>query len=330
MSEPAEISATAGISAAEGVIYALAIGAGPAGRSVCYAASDAGLFGTRDGGVTWQPLYASLDLPEPLPAMAVAVPPDHAADGIVFAGANGGVLRSFDRGATWHVAQLPSPPPLVVALAMSPAFSDDGVVFAATEQDGVFRSADRGGRWVAWNFGLLDLNLFCVAVSPAFARDETLFVGAESGVYRSANGGRAWRELGFPAAAAPVLSLALSPRFAADGILWAGTESSGLFVSNNSGESWQCCLDGEIGAINALATAANLAGSTTLLLLTADALLRSQDGGMTWQDLSNLLEGDGGALCLTAAGGLGAGATIFVGRTDGTVRRVILPASAAL
>ena len=328
MSEPSETNALLGADAAANPVYALATAPGPAGQPVCYAASRAGLLAASDGGATWRPLFTALNLPEPLPATAVAVSPDHAADGSVFVGTNGGILRSFDRGASWYVAQLPTPPPLIVALATSPDFGNDGVVFAAAAQDGVFHSADRGSRWAAWNFGLLDLNLFCLAVSPAFARDETLFVGAEGGVYRSTNGAHAWRELGFPADAAPVLSLALSPHFESDGTLWAGSEAGGLFVSGDCGESWRRLLDGEIGAINALAAAANPDGGTTLLLLADAGLLRSENGGATWQDLSGLLEGDASAMCLAAPGALDAGAPIFVGRVDGTVRRIVLPASA--
>ena len=111
--------------------------------------------------------------------------------------------------------------------------------------------------------------------------------------------------------------------------MWAGSEAGGLFVSRDGGESWRRLPDGEIGAINALAAAANPAGGTTLLLLADAGLLRSENGGATWQDLSGLLEGDTSALCLAAAGGLDAGAAIFVGRVDGTVRRIILPASPA-
>ena len=317
-----------GADAADNPVFALAAAPGPAGQPVCYAASRTGLLGTSDGGATWRPLFAALNLPEPLPATAIGLSPDHAMDGFVIAGTNGGILRSFDRGANWHVVQLPTPPPLVVALATAPNFSDDGVIFSATAQDGVFRSSDRGSRWVGWNFGLLDLNLFCLAVSPAFARDETLFVGAESGVYRSTNGARAWREMGLSADAAPVLSLAVSPDYESDTTVWAGSESDGLFVSRDDGETWQSVLDSEIGAVNALVSARNPAGDTTLLLA-AEGLLRSENGGESWQDLSYLLEGDTDALCLAASSGLDASATVFVGRVDGSVSRIILPACSA-
>ena len=130
----------------------------------------------------------------------------------MFAGVPGGILRPVDGGECWFIATLPSPPPFVAALAISPNYAHDGTLFAATLEDGVFRSADRGGYWAAWNFGLLDLNVFALAVSPDYASDETLYVGTESGIFRSTNGGRAWRAVDFPADRAPVRSRAcLSP-----------------------------------------------------------------------------------------------------------------------
>ena len=81
-----------------------------------------------DAGQTWQTAFASLNLPEPLPATCVAISPDFARDRVIFAGAPGGVLRSIDGGQTWFVAMLPSPPPTVSSLIISPNFEHDGVV----------------------------------------------------------------------------------------------------------------------------------------------------------------------------------------------------------
>lgn len=311
-------------------IYALQLALGPKGKTVCYAATSAGLFAAEDGrgdtAPTWNPLFASLALPGPLPTTSVATSPQHPADGFILAGTSGAILRSTDRGATWQIAQLPTPPPIVVALASSPNFEEDAVVFAATAEDGVFRSSDGGRSWVAWNFGLLDLNLGCLAVSPGYATDETLFAGAESGVYRSTNGARAWRELAFPVDAAPVLSLAISEHFAVDGTVWAGSEMGGLFVSRDEGETWRCLLDGEIGPINGLVVAPTTEDGVSLLVLTGRSLRQSEDGGITWRDLSDLQDDEADATCLAfEPGSLTQGRQLYVGRVDGTVTVIALP-----
>ena len=225
---------------AEDVVYALAASPQFDRDGVCFAGRASGLYRSADGGASWQPAYATLNLSEDLSTSAVVVSPDFASDRAVFAGVTGAILRSHDGGGSWFLTLLPSPPPVVSCLVASPDYERDGVLFAGTMEDGVFRSSDRGERWVRWNFGLLDLHVLVLALSPDFAQDETLFVGVESGIFRSTNGGRAWREVPFPTDLAPVISLAISPDFKRDGLLLAGTEAHGLYALARSGTHLGC------------------------------------------------------------------------------------------
>jgi photosystem II stability/assembly factor-like uncharacterized protein len=292
---------------------------------LCFAARPSGLSRSDDGGATWQDAYGSLSLKAPLPTAVVALSPQFATDQTVFAGVPGGILRSTDAGQTWAVSQLPSPPPFVTSLAVSPFYAHDGVVLAGTMEDGVYRSGDRGSHWEAWNFRLLDLNVLCLAMSSAYADDETVYAGTESGIFYSTNGGRAWRELDFSPDWAPVLSLAVSPHHAADGLLFAGTESAGLFASRDRGGTWAPCLpSGQAGeglapsAVNAI-----LVGEGGLVLaLLPDQLLVSGDGGQSWAGWQRDMAGAEGLTAVAAPMGLGPAAPLLVGLTDGTVRRV--------
>lgn len=253
-------------------VYALA-----ASVATLYAGRASGLYRSQDGGVTWQATAISLHTDQPFSVTAVI-----AQGNSVFAGLYGSVLFSHDDGATWQVVPLASPPPQVVALALSPIFDQDGTVAAGTAEDGVFISTDRGLHWTAWNFGLIDHAVYVVAISPDFAADSTIFAGTESGLFRSHNGGRGWHELPFPADAAPVLSLAASPGFAADGLVYAGTEHKGLFVSHDRGKNWQPV---NIGGLSAAIHAVHLTPDPTpgIWLLLEDGLIYSPDGGRSWQ-----------------------------------------------
>ena len=172
---------------------------------------------------------------------------------------------------------LSNPPPLVVALALSPAFEEDGALLAASAEDGIFASTDRGGTWRAWNFGLIDLNVNALA----WATPELAFAGTESGIFRSRNGGRAWRALPFPMELAPVISLQLSPDFASDGTLYAGSEAHGLQVTRDGGETWCAApLPVADGAVNAMA-----ATGQGLALVLDEHLLFSRDAGASWRTL---------------------------------------------
>jgi photosystem II stability/assembly factor-like uncharacterized protein len=132
----------------------------------------------------------------------------------------------------------------------------------------------------------------CLAVDPA--DPETLYAGLrEGGVRRSEDGGRNWVDCLLPEAG--VFALAVS---AADGALYAGTEPSRLFRSDDRGTSWQ-----ELKTLLELPSRptwsfpprpwtshvrwiAPSPHEADLLLVGIElgGLMRSTDGGASWQD----------------------------------------------
>jgi photosystem II stability/assembly factor-like uncharacterized protein len=133
----------------------------------------------------------------------------------------------------------------------------------------------------------------CVAVDPS--DPDTLYVGTtDEGLFKSTDGGRSWEHL--PGVEHPrVTAVAVSP---ADGALYAGTEPSALFVSRDGGASWRE-LEGlrnlpsaptwsfpprpwtsHVRAISLSYTDPNLVVAGIEL----GGILRSPDGGETWQD----------------------------------------------
>jgi photosystem II stability/assembly factor-like uncharacterized protein len=302
-------------------VYALAASPLFEQDGICFAGRPTGLHRSEDAGLTWVDAYHSMELRASLATAAVAISPGFDVDRTVFAGVQGGILRSSDGGRTWTVAQLPSPPPFVLGLAISPDFAQDGVVLAATMEDGIFRSGDRGRLWAAWNFGLLDLNVLSLALSPAFGQDETAFAGTDSGIFRSASGGRAWRQVDFPSELAPVVSLALSPHYAHDGILWAGTESSGLYRSTDGGRIWAQVGSNAIqGPVNQILLEAG-DSALRVLILAGNDLLISRDSGSSWASWEAELPTGRGLTALAAPLGLGVGAPLLIGSADGAVLR---------
>jgi len=303
--------------------------------ALCFAARTDGLLISVDGGHTWEPAYAGLDLDGPLPTTSLVFSPDLTRERTLIAGVSGGVVYSIDGGKTWQPVALASPPPTVSALVISPNFIADGIVLAGTMEDGVFRSTDRGSRWSAWNFGLLDLNVLCLAISPDFARDETLYAGVDTGIFRSTNGGRAWREVELPFGYDPVLSLKLAPDYAQDaddagGVIFAGTESQGLWRSTDRGQTWnRVGADVISGPVNAIVLAPEfgmpMRRSTrkiarSLLVMADDTLYFSHDGGETWEADSITLAG------MTAvAAPQGFAAPLLVGLENGEIIYVMPP-----
>jgi photosystem II stability/assembly factor-like uncharacterized protein len=305
------------------LVYFLAVSPNFSQDHICFAARTSGLYCSDDGGINWQYAYDSLNLDSPLATMAVVVSPNFESDRSVFAGVPGGIMRSVDGGQSWNAAILPSPPPIISTLAVSPSFARDGVVLVGTVEDGVFRSADRGSRWTRWNFGLLDLNVFCMVLSPDFANDETLFVGTESGIFRSTNGGRAWREVDFPIEFAPVLSLAISPDYANEdsgGVLFAGTESHGLFSSQDKGHTWTHLGVNDIDdAVNCVVLSPEFPAKPDVLVALGTSLLVSRDGGQSWRDWRAGRTFDQCLTSIAAPQGLDSDAPLLVGLAEGGV-----------
>ena len=132
----------------------------------------------------------------------------------------------------------------------------------------------------------------CLAVDPH--DPETVYAGLRAGgVRRTDDGGRTWVDSPLPEAG--VFSLALS---AADGCVYAGTEPSRLFRSDDRGASWHE-LDGLLqlpsrptwsfpprpwtSHVRWIAPSPHDAG-LILVGIELGGLMRSSDGGATWQD----------------------------------------------
>lgn len=156
---------------------------------------------------------------------------------------------------------------------------------------GVARLDETGGEWTVELF-LPGSGAQCLAVDPADG--DTVYAGLrEGGVRRTTDAGRSWIDCALPETG--VFSLAVS---AASGAVYAGTEPSRLFSSDDRGESWR-----ELDALLELPSRPSwsfpprpwtshvrwIAPSphdADLLLVGIElgGLMRSTDGGKTWED----------------------------------------------
>jgi photosystem II stability/assembly factor-like uncharacterized protein len=257
---------------------------------ICFIARDGGLLKTSDHGRTWQPLYGDAGETTDFPTTAVAVSPSFTQDGVVLAAIPGGIGRSSDAGATWRFVRLPTPPPMISSIALSPAFGQDGCAFAGTALDGVLRTDDGGDSWQSWNAGLLDHEVLSLALSREFGTDCTVFAGTGTGLFQSRNGGRRWSMCGdtLPGGVA-ILSLAAG----AHGILFAGTERDGLWRSLDLGESWRRLTDDVLPKV----IESVLISATGNVLVLGDGMAAtSNDGGDAWHAVDGVPDDEKAAL----------------------------------
>jgi len=163
-------------------------------------------------------------------------------------------------------------------------------LYAATG-DGIVRLDEASGDWIVEHF-LGGSGAQCLAVDPHDA--DMLYAGLrEQGVRRTQDGGRSWVDCALPEPG--VFSLAVS---AVDGSVYAGTEPSRLFRSDDRGESWRE-LEGLLDLpsrprwsfpprpwTSHVRWIAPSPHDADLLLVGIElgGLMRSSDGGATWQD----------------------------------------------
>ena len=226
------------------------------------------------------------------------------------------------------------------SLVLSPDFATDGRAFAGgwrlgqngvTGGYGIVRTTDHGATWLPVFSGppWSQLAVMDLAVSPAFGTDAIAFAATESGLLRTRNHGATWERLhgGLPEAgndpaADNMARVYLSPDFVADGTLLALLADSGLFVSNDQGDTWRrVAVVGTQAVTFARAYATN--GTIFAIVSGGDlvglSLARSMDRGTTWQivqpfagvsafdlleaaDAALLVAGDGGVSRLVPAG----------------------------
>ena len=177
----------------------------------------------------------------------------------------------------------------ITALAVSPGFQTDRIVFAGTGLDGVFRSTDGGETWEQINDGLTNPLVVSLAISPAFETDRTLFAGTtfvpfgrQSGaLYRTTDAGDTWElvAVGSGGANPPLFS----PAFESDHMMFA-TDESGWSRSIDGGDTWQQIA---ASATWRLAISPDFSRDSTLLGFhwQSGDVFRSIDGGDTWQQI---------------------------------------------
>lgn len=161
----------------------------------------------------------------------------------------------------------------------------------ASSGDGIARLDERDGAWSV-EVSLEGSGAQCLAVDPHDA--DIVFAGLrEGGLRRTSDGGRRWVDCRLPAPG--VFSVAVS---AVDGAVYAGTEPSALFRSDDGGQSWR-----ELDALLQLPSRPTWRfpprpwtshvrwiapsphdGELLLVGIELGGLMRSIDGGGSWQD----------------------------------------------
>ncbi len=191
-------------------------------------------------------------------------------------------IRSLDGGWTWRrmVAGMDNGGQLT-SFAVSPAFSEDGTVFLASDGDGMYRSVDSGDSWQHIGVGLSTSSISLVACDVgANGKIVVLAAGSTGGLYRSTDAGETWRQvLGAPI---QITAIKFSPDFAHDGIVLIAEARGGLAVSRDSGAHWALRSVPTYQPITAIEIARDHSRVLIILSVLGEGVLISRDLALTF------------------------------------------------
>jgi photosystem II stability/assembly factor-like uncharacterized protein len=211
----------------------------------------------------------------------IAVSPDFATDGVVFALCRDMFLKSTDGGRTWHnivrglnnMWQYFTDTEQRFSADMS--VRDKRIMFFASRGDGVYKSTDEGWSWSKIKVTEHDARVSLLAISP-HRSDDVLAASADGGLHRTTDCGDTWTELSVTAA--PVTAIAYAPD--RDGVIVLGDDRGRLHQSEDGGATWSTTELRDVGAIRTVAISPGCSSDGTIMVGTSlSGVYRSTDGG---------------------------------------------------
>jgi photosystem II stability/assembly factor-like uncharacterized protein len=235
---------------------------------------------------------------------------------IIYVGAStGGVWKSVNAGTTWKPIFDDQPVAAVGAVRLFQP--NPSIVWVGTGEgnprnsasvgNGMYKSLDGGDTWT--HVGLEKTErIHRIVLHPndpnvawVGAMGEMWGENSDRGVYKTTDGGKTWRKVLFVDSKTGCADLVMDPTnpnkfFAA---MWeyrrwpwffkSGGPGSGLYVTNDGGETWKKLTDkeglpkGELGRIGVAVAKNDPNVVYALVEATKNALLRSDDGGKSWR-----------------------------------------------
>jgi hypothetical protein len=211
----------------------------------------------------------------------IAVSPDFATDGVVFALCRDMFLKSTDGGRTWHnvVRGLNNMwqyfTDTAQRFSVDMSVRDKRIMFFASRGDGVYKSTDEGWSWSKIKVTEHDARVSLLAISP-HRSDDVIAASADGGLHRTTDCGGTWTELSVTAA--PVTAIAYAPD--RDGVIVLGDDKGRLHRSEDGGVTWSTTELRDVGAIRTVAISPGFSSDGTIMVGTSlSGVYRSTDGG---------------------------------------------------
>jgi len=261
----------------------------------------------------------------------------------LYAGTSGGVLKSFDGGASWITANSGLPAFSIKTLAIDP--QTPSTLYAGTWGESVFKSINGGAFWSTGNNRISENHIHYItdiAIDPQ--TPSTLYAGTLGGVLKSTNSGASWSGASLGLTYKTIDALVIDPQ--TPSTLYASTSHDKLtnegalrgivgvvFKSVDGGASWSAANTGLPDKnISALVvdpqTPSTLYASTNEYEYTDEgvfqrvvggAIFKSADGGTSWSAVNTELSAHD---ILTLAIDPLTPSTLYAGTSEGVFKSV--------
>ncbi|MCU0290656.1 MAG: hypothetical protein MUF10_01505 [Thermoanaerobaculaceae bacterium] len=253
------------------VYRVLDIAFSPSNPNVAYAATDEGVYVSADGGMSW---HASAGFCGGYRrGLTFYVLPHPTEPQTLYAtGASAGVCLSRDGGATWTPLDGSGGAGWRARPVMEPGHPN---VILAISDIGVVRTQDGGQTWspTAVDIPLTDWQRITSLAWPASEQAAAFAVRSDGHVFRSTDRGSSWTDVG-PGQGGTYLAAGRTGRLFLTGTV------DGVFVSDDSGASWQSSSS---GLTNVHVAAVADTGAGLVVGGGGMGVFSSQDGGATWR-----------------------------------------------
>lgn len=219
--------------------------------------------------------------------------------GIYLSSDGGGSLTQSNQGLVDTAANDPEPDSISIqAVAFSPSFRSDQMVFAAGRDRAPFRSVDGGLTWSPTDVGVTCDNQAYnepeyagqpqfrdIAGSDALESDGVVFLAAWDGLFRSSDLGMTWVELQTQSLGY-IKGLDVSPNEIDQATVALATYGGGAYLTDASATDWLVANQGLITTRLAdMDFSPAFQSDGTIFSGAADRLLRTTDAGNSWQSL---------------------------------------------
>jgi len=256
----------------------------PDDSNVVYAGlfDKGGLYKSTDGGHTWQASHQGIDLDTGGTWLGLIQIDPTNSQHLYYTGSDQ-LYQSINGGESW--VQQSRDCPLVMAFAIDPTNGDHLYAAGRTGSEscpaGVYETLNAGKDWI--QLTTTDMTIrggdwWHVAADPR--NFNTIYAGNWNSAYKSTDGGKTWGRIYNDGC----WWLAVHPD---DGTVYCGHQGQ-IHISHNSGTWWEDATIGpDWGAAAERFPFALVPGTQTLYAGT-DAVMRSDNGGKTWNSLVSL------------------------------------------